>query len=467
MSDAPRRLEIAVNEARSQARLAQLRQGAAFGTAGVDDKRPQAWCEYGFPEDISFGKLYGLYQRNGVAHGAVDKLVQNCWKTNPNLIEGDEDDNDEQETSWEKATKAKFKELRIWRHFAAADVRRLVGRFSALILQFKDSAKWEDPVKKGANLVQIIPAWSGSLKVATWDTDEKSDNYGKPTLWQYSQVGIGDGQPGVQSSIHPDRIFILGDYSREAIGFLDPVYNNFVSIEKVEGGAGESFLKNAARQISMEFDTEVNFSQIAAQNGVSIKDLKQAFQNGINDINRLSDAALISQGAKVGTLTTTVPDPSPTYNINLQSIAAGLDIPSKILVGMQTGERASTEDQKYFNSRCQSRRHELSYEIHDFAMKLMYLGVIKTIVEFSSMWDDLNEATRGEKLDNAKKMSDINNTALATGELIFEAGEVREAAGYEPLETAIPLPEVEPVEEDPILDPEDEQDPDPTKVAKE
>jgi hypothetical protein len=42
-----------------------------------------------------------------------------------------------------------------------------------------------------------------------------------------------------------------------------------------------------------------------------------------------------------------VSDPSPTYNVNLQTAAAGVDIPTRILVGNQQAERSSTEDQKY------------------------------------------------------------------------------------------------------------------------
>ncbi|MFO3764046.1 DUF1073 domain-containing protein, partial [Providencia rettgeri] len=117
---------------------------------------------------------------------------------------------------------------------------------------------------------------------------------------------------------------------------------------------------------------------------------------------------------------------------NLQTAAAALDIPSKILVGMQTGERASTEDQKYFNSRCQSRREsELSFEIEDFIDHLTRIKVLDPIAEKTVIWDDLNEQSATEKLDSAEKMSRINQASLAIGEPVFTVEEIRTAAGYE------------------------------------
>lgn len=64
-------------------------------------------------------------------------------------------------------------------------------------------------------------------------TDINSPNYGQPSMWQYTETLPNGGTRNI--NIHPDRIFILGDYSVDAIGFLEPAYNAFVSLEKVEG----------------------------------------------------------------------------------------------------------------------------------------------------------------------------------------------------------------------------------------
>jgi hypothetical protein len=104
---------------------------------GLDAKRNSAWCEYGFPEQVTYENLYALYRRGGIAHGAVEKLVGKCWQTNPEIIEGDDADESENETAWEKKSKQVFTN-RFWRSFSEADRRRLVGRYAGILLHVRD-----------------------------------------------------------------------------------------------------------------------------------------------------------------------------------------------------------------------------------------------------------------------------------------------------------------------------------------
>lgn len=439
-------LQLAVNHAMHDAALARARMNLLNPLGmGLDDKRAAAWCEYGFKQNLDFHDFYKLYRRNGLASGAVEKLAGTCWKTNPWVIEGDEEDESRKETGWETKTK-RVLTARLWRQFREADARRLVGRYSALVLRVKDSGKWHEPVKGGRKaLEEVVPVWAASLK-PRWDTNLNSESYGKPIMWNYVERGA-NGQPGNNINIHPDRVFILGDYSEDAIGFLEPVYNNFVSLEKVEGGSGESFLKNAARQLNVNFDKEINFDNLASLYGVKLEELREAMNEAAVEMNRANDVLLNTQGATVTPLVSTVPDPSPTYNINLQTISAGLDIPSRVLVGNQQGERASTEDLKFFYARCQSRRMDLSFEIEDLVDHLVRIGVLDATGEKTVMWDDLTEQTFAERLDNAAKMSTINQTALATGEEVFSNDEIRVAGGFDPKDSE-PLEEGDDEDED-------------------
>lgn len=422
------KLTLAVNHALNDVRLARARMGMLGPTMGLDNKRHSAWCEYGFPEQVTYENLYALYRRGGIAHGAIEKLVGKCWQTNPEIIEGDDSDDSKNETAWEKKSKQVFNN-RFWRSFADADRRRLVGRYAGILLHIRDSQDWNLPVTRGRGLDKITVAWAGSLTVSEWDTGLNSKTYGQPKMWQYTERLPNGSSRRV--NIHPDRVFILGDYSDDAIGFLEPAYNAFVSLEKVEGGSGESFLKNAARQLNVNFEKEINFNNLASLYGVSIDELQEKFNEVAGEMNRGNDVLMTTQGATVTPLVTTVADPTATYDVNLQTAAAGVDIPTRILVGNQQAERSSTEDQKYFNARCQSRRGDLSFEIEDFCDKLIDLGIIDPIGQKTVIWDDLNAQTDSEKLDAAQKMAQINNVSLATGEQPFTGEEIRVAAGYE------------------------------------
>ncbi|HCE9878480.1 TPA: DUF1073 domain-containing protein, partial [Pseudomonas aeruginosa] len=365
-----------------------------------------------------------------------------CWKTNPQVIEGDDQDRSKDETEWERKNKPLIAGGRFWRAVSEADRRRLVGRYSGLLLHIRDSQPWDRPVTGKVNgLARVTPAWAGCLKPKTFDEKQDSETYGQPTMWEYTEASQA-GRPGLVRDIHPDRVFILGDWTDDAIGFLEPAYNSFISLEKVEGGSGESFLKNAARQLLLNFDKEIQLGEIASTYGVTIDALNERFNEAARQLNRGNDVLLPTQGATVTQMVSAVSDPGPTYNVNLQTAAAGVDIPTKILVGMQTGERASSEDQKYHNARCQARRvQELTFEINDLFGHLMRIGVVPLKAEFTAIWDDLTVPTKAERLANSKTMSEINSAAIGTGEPVFTAEEIREEAGYDPLVGGDPLPD--------------------------
>jgi hypothetical protein len=59
-----------------------------------------------------------------------------------------------------------------------------------------------------------------------------------------------------------------------------------VSLEKVEGGSGESFLKNAARQLALSFDKEIDFGSLASMYGVSVDELQDKFNDAAREMNR-------------------------------------------------------------------------------------------------------------------------------------------------------------------------------------
>lgn len=436
------KMQLAVNAAWTEAQIIAARAGLMNGGVGLDQKRQGSYCEFGWPDEVSFSDMFRAYKRGGIAHGAVNKLIDKVWQTDPWIIEGKPEDNKEKETRWEAGNDNLFRDGLFWEEFKEADRRRLVGRYSGLILRIKDSKNWDQPVERSAMLVEMKPAWASTLTATDFDIDPNSDYYGQPLYWQYTEQGVA-GAPGRVLKIHRDRVFILGDYSDDAIGYLEPVFNNFVNLEKIEGGSGESILKNSARQLAVNFAPEVDLTQIASAYGVDVKGLKQIFDENVKKINRGIDSMMVTQGAtSVAPLVSAVPDPTPSYNTNIQSVSAGINMAQKILVGNQNGERASTEDNKEFNAHGMGVRKSRGYEIGKLIRHLMRIKVVKPLAKFTVMWDDLTESTLAEKLANGKTMAEINQASLATGAPVYTTEEIREATDYENEDpTKKPLPE--------------------------
>jgi hypothetical protein len=333
-----------------------------------------------------------------------------------------------------------------------ADMRRTVGKYSALILQIADGKTWNQPVRGRAarRLVKIIPAWEGQIEPSGWGTDEKdSETYGLPTMYTFDEgkvtsdiTSASAGYTGRRLEIHPDRVIILGDIIN-GVPMLRAGYNDFVNLEKILGGSGESFLKNASRQLAINFDKEVNLVDIATAHSVAPKELRTIFDQVTSGLNQGIDQTVMTQGAQVTPLVAAVPDPQQHFNVSLMSAAASIMIPVMVWIGSQTGERASSEDQKDWNKTCQGRRvKQLSSDIETVVAHLMRLALVPLMLETSVVWCDLSEATTAEKLANAKLMGETNNLFATTGEFPFGAQEARDMAGFENGGTLdVPLPE--------------------------
>lgn len=427
------KMQLALNEALSSRDQSIQRQLMALhGTQGLDAKRPKAWAEYGYPDQLTFNDFHKLYDRHGVAHGVVNVLAEKCWETNPWVIEGDEFDDKRPETPWERDLKRVLRNANVWDTMCRADVRRLVGHYAGVLLQLRDGAAWNQPVARSSRieLVKLVPAWEGQLRVKATDDDPNSETYGEPLMWTFDEAKVGSGSRSLD--VHPDRIVILGDL-RDGTPFLKAGYNSFINLEKVEGGSGESFLKNAARAIAINFDKDVDLANIARAHKVDMAGLQKIYDGVTRDLNRGIDATLITQGGSASPLSVAVSDPEPHYAIALQSACASVRIPSRIVVGNQSGERASTQDLAAFNSRGQGRRLKvLTPDIERLVRKFADVGVIKPIAEFAVIWDDLSEATQAEKLANAAIMADIVQKTAGSGDRApFDSADIRDAAGLE------------------------------------
>lgn len=441
MSNDPKRLRLALNAA--------LNQNAIFGSnfraammqgMGADDKRQCAWQEYGWKQNLCFTDFFNLYERQGVAHGVVNLLNEKCFETNPWVIQGDEYDEKRKETPWEKEFRLLAKKSKLWKAFKVADCYRLVGRYSAIILQLADGKAWDQPVAGTRPVIKkLIPAWEGQLTPDQIEANEQSADYGEPKFWQFKegdvkQVTDDTAVAPRNLKIHPDRIIILGDW-RSGSSFLKAGYNAFVNLEKVEGGSGESFLKNAGRQMHVNYDKEVNLAQIARDYGLKdVTELKTLFDEEAKSLNNGGDRLMITQGATATPLVSVVPDPQPHYDISIQTVAASTMLPAKVIVGMQTGERASTEDLKQFNKRGQGRRvSDLSDDGDQITNHLIRIKVTDAPPggEFTVMWDDLTESSQAEKLAFADQMATINQKNAGSGEPpVYLSSEMREVSGF-------------------------------------
>lgn len=459
---------LAVNQSLSRQRLAY---GGMPNLSG-NTKRDRIYEEFGYPKELNFSHFYNMYERNAIASASVDRLIDGCWEDYPEVFEGDEQKDAEGVTQWDK-TIAKI--LKKWFPvIKEADKRGVIGSYSAILLQVRDSKDWHEPIdgnalkrSKEKGLVRFIPVWEAQLDVSDWETDINSEDYGYPKMYRYISLPVGKATnaPAREIKVHPDRVIVLCERAADGLltngySMLKKGYNDALDLEKVSGGAAEGFLKNASRQLNFNFSKEVDLSDIAKLYNVEIDQLASAMDEQVKKLNQSTDSSVIMQDGNVSVLSVAPADPASSFNTSLSKFASSIPIPVKVLIGQITGERASTEDNKDWAKTRMSRRNGfLTSVIESLIERLWKIGIIDPPKgnEITVSWSDLLAPSYAEKLDNANKLADVaTKTTNALGVPVIKANEIRAAAE---LPT---LPEfeddmIDKVEGDPLDDKQDKK----------
>lgn len=390
--------------------------------------------DFGWPDALGFNEFYRMYCRNGLAASAVDKTIAKTWETMPALWETEKPNN----TPLEQQVRQHFGKLRIWQALANVDRRSMVGAYAGAILLLADGKKLSEPVDRVPGAVEglagIIPAWEGQLSVVEWDLKDDSPTYGNPVAYQFSESSVGANDNGSRRlvRIHPDRVLIWSeDGTTNGRSTLEPGFNDLIDAEKVKGAGGEGFWKSARGAPVIE-----------APNGMSMQDVLKGFgaatpaeaidkiNDQIDDFQQGFDKGLMLGGMTAKPMSITLPQPKEFFNIAVQSFAASMQIPIRILLGNETGERASTEDAREWAQANMGRRENMVIPMLDELLRRLVQWGILPARQWVIGWASLLDVTPDQQLDRAAKMSAINAQTLPGDEPAFLSNEVREAAGF-------------------------------------
>ncbi|ALJ12629.1 anti-CBASS protein Acb1 family protein [Sphingopyxis macrogoltabida] len=400
---------------------------------GLNTKHDYA-KDYGWPETLGFDQFHRMYCRSGLAAAAVDKTIGKTWQTMPALWEGEKP----AESPAEAAIRKHFTKRKIWRSLMDADRRSMVGEYAGAIILLRDGMALDQPVtavRRGIeNVVGVIPAWQGQLEPVEWDEVPTSETYGDPLYYQFNEQAVGNPTTAKKSQvrIHRDRVLIWSDDGTlNCNSALEPGFNDVADAEKIKGAGGEGFWKSSRGAPIIEAPKGVTPADVQRGMGASTPaDVIDKLNEQVGEFQSGHDNMLMLGGFSVSPLTITLPQPKELWEPCVQSFAASMGIPFKILVGNITGERASTEDKTEWAETCMSRRENRVLPIlQDFIDRLVAWGVLEK-KDWTIGWTSLLEASPDDKLDRATKMSAINQQAGA--EPVFLPDEIREEAGYKP-----------------------------------
>lgn len=424
------------------------RERLSFAGQGLDQKHDRIWCELGYKHTISAEDYRFAYERHPAGKAAVSRVLNKCWEKFPEIIQGGQDKN--VETQWEKDTNKLMKHA--YAFIKDADRRNLVNRYSCLLIQFADGKKWSEPVgtlsTKEKAIVKYIPAWEEDMEVTEWHQDVQDPKYGEPKMWSYNPQRTLDentsGEPMDTIDIHPDRVLVLAEGAMDGsiysgIPLLRAGFNMLIDMQKSGGGSAEGFLKNASRQIHINYNGDkVTPTQLAQFAGVPVDELMDAINDGIVDLNEAIDACLVTMQGEAQVLSVTPADPKATWEVAANSFCASIELPFTIVFGQQTGRLASDEDQTdYANMASQRRVGFLDHVIRALIKKLQAFGVIGAMDEFDIEWPELIEPSPSDRATLFSTLATANKAVFdSVGQSALTINELRIAAGFEPVNEA-------------------------------
>lgn len=408
----------------------QIRSRIATAISGgydFADTMHNIYLDFGYPAQLGFSNYWNMYRRFGIARNVVDLVANLTWMESPE-VEGS--------AAFNREFQRLEKRLKFWQRMKGFDKRQRVGRYAGMFMRVRDSKDPKEPLEgtlSGENaLVQMVPLYEGQLKVLTTQDDPRADDYGLPTMYQYTTGDAGNRNEKVANSfeIHPSRIIIAAEGADDGgiygISALEGPYNSLMDLRKIIGAGGEGFYKNAAQSVLF------NLKDPEKATDATIKKLER-FNEQADDwmVNRMR-RNLWTPGMEAKTLESSLTNPKEFFMNAINDVAASIPCPATILIGQQTGRLASDQDMRGFLSYIQSRRLDFGDEtvmsVIEWCMKY---GILPAS-DFEVEWPDAMAPSDTEKLENAVKMADVNSKQFTSGgETPFSGKEIREAAGYD------------------------------------
>lgn len=358
----------------------------------------------GYKKNLIFDDYFQRYNRHGIAARVVDAYPEETWKRPPNLlVDGKKD------TNMAKNFEKLARRVNLYAELDRADKVSGIGQYGVIFLGLRDGKGLDEPATRVSgpdDLLYMSTFHEDDAEVVKVVTDARDPRFGLPELYKlsFSQnlTNPQDTAATMARPVHWSRVIHIaeGALADKVFGIprMRPVWNYLDDLDKLSGGTGEAIWRTGDRGI------HVNVEQEADLNDEDEAALQTSIDNYINNLERF----IYTQGADVQVLSGNVINPSGAFVMIAALIAGSTGIPSRVLFGSESGKLASTQDERNWLARVESRRarHADPHILTPLVNKWIELGILTgTQGEITFDWPNLFTLSEQEQADLAARMA--------------------------------------------------------------
>ena len=355
----------------------------------------------GYPEDLQYANYLDTYERGDIASRIIDAPVSAVWATAPVLYTKEKANED---TKFNRAWKDLVDRLNLWQVFRKADKLARLGRYSVVYLGYSGN-DLSKPVKLGSTLEYIHAYSEDSATIESVDMDISSPRYGLPIYYSINSTidnAVGEVKQTqiTQTRVHYSRVLHIcrGNLTSNIYGTpaLQKVYNRLIDLVKVVGGSAEMFWRGARPGYVASAEATSTFLP------EDIEDMQNQLEDFDNNLIRW----LRLKGINVDSLEQQIYSPREHFDVLTSCIACAVGIPQRILIGAESGELASSMDEKNWQARILEERDDYAEPvfIRQFVVNAQAIGILPN-EKYDIKWKDIATLSEKDKAEIGYKKS--------------------------------------------------------------
>jgi hypothetical protein len=381
--------------------------------------RRDIYAAAGYPQALTFHDYHGAYRRQDIARRVVCAKPDEAWRLHPTVLDGADAKRGRSDTPFAAAVKTLATgaslgtlgdSFGLWHVLYRLDRVSGIGRYGVLFLGIRGNDKPSAPLRKGEggsarDLLYLSVYDEAHAQIVEFDSDPTSPRFGLPLYYDLT-VTDGTSTGAKTTRAHWSRCIHVAEGldGDDIYGAprLEACWNRMVDILKIMAGSGEAAWKLLDPGYTIRADEGKRLPTDEAQ----IEALEGQIEEFINGYTRW----LLLEGMTPTPLPGSVQDPSGLVMTNVALISAATDIPQRILLGSERGELASTQDERNWATKIETRQvnHIEPNLIRPLLSRLVFAGVLPapSSGEVTIQWPSLLESDRVSQAQTAKTAAD-------------------------------------------------------------